>query len=252
MNAPDSLLAVVAYPVEVLAIDIGFKVRTIGDTAGILVGVRPDFARVVLQVKLGNARVSAILEPADDLGFGDACHIVLLVETSVEHPHATHEGLGGILRGTAGKIVVPGVTVLRRNEVDGLGEVIGNRRVDLVDGCLGHVLHLRRKRQRESFIPLGKFPQPETSHKVRLTQVPCLIVARKQIVIHRFDGLQREIAAVKSVIITLPGGIVLIHGRCEETVCGGSLLGARGAASVIVIACDHSTEQVDPEDTATV
>ena len=240
----------VAHPVEVLTADVGVEVGAIGEAAGILVGVAPDLARVVLQVELGDAGVGAVLEVADYLGLGDAGHGILLVEARVEQPHAAQKRLCGILRGTAGLVVLAGVTVLRRDEVDGGEEVVGNGLVDLVDGGVGRVLHFELERQREGLVTVGHDPEEEGAHEVGLTQVPVLVVALEEVVVHRLDGLEGVVAAVDTLIIAAPGGVVLVAGDLEQTVGGRSLGGGLGTVSVEVVAGDHVPEQGDAEDTA--
>ena len=205
MHAPDSLLTMVSNPVEVLMVHISIEVGAICNTAGILVGVRPDLARVVLQIELGDAGVGAVLKIGNDLGLGDTGHVVLLVESRIEQPHTTQQSLCRILRGTSGQVVVPRVSVFRRDEVDGLGEILGDGCIDLVDRCLGHILHLGGKRQREGFITLCKFPEPEASHEVSLTQIPVLVISREEVVIHGGDGFQGIVATEQSVVVALPG-----------------------------------------------
>ena len=252
MDAPDGLLAVVAHPVQILVAGPGIEVDIILEAAGPFVGVHPDFTLVVLQVEFGDAGVRAVLQPGDHLGLGDTHHVGFLVEARVEQPHTAHQRLGGILGGTAGQVVVPGVAVFGGNHVDGRDEVVADRLVDLVHRSLGHVLHFGRQRQREAFIPLGHFPEPESAHEVRLAQVPVLVVTREKVVVHGGNGLQREVATENTIVVALPRGVVLVHGRGQQAVRRGRFLGARGAAAVQVVTGDHAAEQVDPEDTAAV
>ena len=51
----------------------------------------------------------------------------------------------------------------------------------------------------------GKDPEEEGSHEMGLTQVPILVVPREEVVIHGGDGLQREVAAEKGLVVALPG-----------------------------------------------
>ena len=252
MDAPDGLLAVVAHPVEILLVGIGAEIDAVGKTAGPLVGVHPEFALVLLQVEFGDVRVGAFLEPGDHLGFGDAGHVALLIEARVEEPYAAHEGLGGVLRGAARQVVVLGVTIFGRDHGDGILEVRGDGCINLVNGSLGHVLHLGGKRQREGLPALGHLPKVESTHEVHLTQVPGLVVAREEVVVHLGDGLQGEVATEQTVVEALPDAVVLVAGRGEQTIVGRGLLGALGAGAVDVVAGDHAPEQVDLEDGACV
>ena len=84
---------------------------------------------------------------------------------------------------------------------------------------------------------------------MRLTQVPGLVVAREEVVVHGSDGLQRKVATMKAVVVALPRGVVLVHGRHEQTVGGRRFLGARGTAAVKVVTGDHTPEQIDSEYT---
>lgn len=96
MNTPDGLLALVSYPVKVLSVAICIIVSTVSDTAGVLVGVRPDLTLILLEAELGV--VAAVLEVRNHIVLCHAEHFGLAIETGVEQPDTAEKSLSSILR----------------------------------------------------------------------------------------------------------------------------------------------------------